>query len=237
MPVYNEKILIVDSDPETQLFLKQELTRLGYQVFLQLNSKNGMLCFTKERPDLIIVDVVLEKSDGYSLCQEIRKISSKPILLFTAAANISDSLMAFEVGANDYIVKPVFKKEFQVRIRTLLDNSFQRKTNFLQKPSKILKIQNLIIEIDKQLILKSDRKIELTSIEYSLLKLFIENSEKVLSRTTIMENVWGYKPQRSGDTRIVDVNVSRLRSKIEEKCTNPNLILTVRSLGYIFRTG
>jgi|TARA_B110000003_G_scaffold231685_1_gene234312 OmpR family response regulator RpaB len=232
--VYKKKILIVDSDPEIQLFLKQELTRLDYQIFSAFNSEDGLLLFTDERPDLIIVDVVLQKLDGYSVCQEIRKISSVPIIIVTMASHISDRLMGFEVGANDYVVKPFSKKELEVRIRALLDNSVKKQPKFTKKTSKRLQIQNLIIEIDKRLIVKNDLRIKLTDIEYDLLKLFIEHPGKELSRTMILENVWGYKSERSADTRIVDVNISRLRAKIEENPSNPNLILTIRGLGYMF---
>ena len=153
MIVYKKKILIVDSDPEIQLFLKQELTRLDYQIFSAFNSEDGLLLFTDERPDLIIVDVVLQKLDGYSVCQEIRKISSVPIIIVTMASHISDRLMGFEVGANDYVVKPFSKKELEVRIRALLYNSVKKQPKFRYSNPKS-EMRSLFV-IEKPIILKS----------------------------------------------------------------------------------
>ena len=235
MVFYNKKILIVASDPEIQLLLKQELTYLNYEVLSAFTSRDALIYFTNDNPDLIIIDVILQKFDSYSFCREIRKLSNVPIVIFTTASNISDYIIGFEVGADDYLIKPFLKKELAFKIRTLLDHVIHSQVKFFKKEPKILKIKNLILEIDNGLILKNDLRIKLTNVEYNLLKLFIEHSGKELSRTMILENVWGYKPERSVDTRIVDVNISRLRSKIEENPSDPDLILTVRGLGYRFQ--
>jgi OmpR family response regulator RpaB len=215
--------------------LKQELTYLNYEVLSAFTSRDALIYFTNDNPDLIIIDVILQKFDSYSFCREIRKLSNVPIVIFTTASNISDYIIGFEVGADDYLIKPFFKKELALKIRTLLDHVIHSQVKFFKKEPKILKIKNLILEIDNGLILKNDLRIKLNNVEYNLLKLFIEHSGKELSRTMILENVWGNKPERSVDTRIVDVNISRLRSKIEENPSDPDLILTVRGLGYRFQ--
>ena len=106
MVFYNKKILIVASDPEIQLLLKQELTYLNYEVLSAFTSRDALIYFTNDNPDLIIIDVILQKFDSYSFCREIRKLSNVPIVIFTTASNISDYITGFEVGADDYLIKP-----------------------------------------------------------------------------------------------------------------------------------
>ena len=189
MVLYNKKILIVDSDPKIQLLLKQELTYFNYQIISAFTSRDALIYFTNDHPDLIIIDVILQKLDGYSICREIRKRSNVPIVIFTTASNISDYIIGFEVGADDYLIKPFSKKELELRVRRLLDHANNNHAKFLKKESRRLRLKNLILEIDKRLILKNGLRIKLTNVEYNLLKLFIENSEKELSRTLMISPV------------------------------------------------
>jgi len=231
---YDEKVLVIDSDSEIRLFLKQTLTSFGYQVTTTFNGYTALANFKSENYDLVFIDVILEKLDGYSVCREIRKISNVPIVILTPSSNVSDRVMGFEAGADDCVIKPFSKEELEFRLRVILDRSNGKRLKFSKKESKILKIQNLTIEIDNRSVFKNGLRIKLTDIEYSILKLLIDHSDREISRIMILENVWGYKPDRDVDTRIVDVNISRLRLKIEETPHEPTLIRTVRGFGYIF---
>jgi OmpR family response regulator RpaB len=233
--VYNKKILIIDSEIGVQQLIAAQLAQLGYKIVPVSNGKEALTTFNLENPDLVIIDILLSESDGYSVCQKIREKSQVPILIVTGAKNISDRILGFDIGADDYIIKPFFSKELEVRVRALLRRSNCKKEKLPKAQQKTLIIHNLIIETNTRVISRDNSKIKLTELEYALLELLIKNSGKELSRTMILRNVWGYTPERYVDTRIVDVHISRLRSKIEKNPSNPDLILTVRGIGYMFR--
>ena len=235
MDNYKEKVLIVDDDLEILLFLGARLTNIGYKVFLASNGKDALVSFNKELPDLIILDIILPKLDGYEVCRKIRTYSQTPLFIITSLDSISDRTTGLELGANDYLIKPFSPKELEARIDSLL-GLFNRPTNhFLKNPHKRIQIDNLIIDLSTKIIETKYSKIKLTSIEHTLLELLIANAGQKLSRSKILNNVWGYTPERYVDTRIVDVNISRLRAKIEADPVNPSLIITVRGIGYMFR--
>ena len=235
MVLYNEKILIIDSELEVQQVLAKKLSLLDYEVIFVSNGKDAVSAFTRENPDLVILDILLPTIDGYSLCKKLREMSHVPIIILTAASSLSDRIMGFEVGADDYITKPFFQKELEARIKSILRRTNSNLVKAKKQKQENLQIQDLFIEMDTRTISRNKSKFKLTQLEYSLLELLIRNSGKELSRKTILENIWGYTPERSIDTRIVDVHISRLRSKIEKKPKNPDLILTVRGKGYMFQ--
>ena len=226
--VYNEKILIVDSEIETRRLLDEQLTTAGYKTVLSTNGRDGLNSFFNENPDLVIIDILLPKFDGYEVCKNIRETSHIPILILTSVNNISNRVMGLDLGADDYLLKPYSPKELQARIRSLLRRSKTKKLNTIQ-------VGSVIIDMSTQVIFKNDLKIKLTPTEYKLLAVLIYNNGKTLSRLTILDNVWGYTPERDIDTRIVDVHISRLRTKIEDDPRRPDLIVTVRGLGYMFQ--
>jgi len=232
--IFNEKLLIVDSDENLQQILKTRFTKLGFNVFSAFNGEFALAIFDEEQPDLVILDVMLPKLDGYEVCRVIRKKSQTPILILTSLSDTTDCVMGLELGADDYIIKPFSPNELEARLYAAL----RRSRNHIQaipKKSKFLTIGNLVIDTNKKQVVKNSRTIKLTSIEFSLLELLIENAGKKLSRLTILDNIWGYTPERYVDNRIVDVHISRLRSKLEENSSSPDLILTVRGTGYMFQ--
>ena len=233
--VYNEKILIVDSENETRILLDEQLTTAGYKTVLSTNGKDGLNSFFNENPDLVIIDILLSKFDGYEVCKNIRETSHVPILILTGLNNISNRVMGLDLGADDYLIKPYSQKELQARIRSLLRRSNNRIPTSKTKKLNTIKVGSVIINMATQVISKNDLKIKLTPIEYKILALLIYNNGKTLSRLTILDNVWGYTPERVIDTRIVDVHISRLRTKIEDDPRRPDLIVTVRGLGYMFQ--
>ena len=232
---YKEKILVVDDDANIRQILETRLTISGYIVLLANDGGEALNLFRKESPDLIILDIMLPKIGGYEICKRVRKESSVPIIMLTALGDISDRVMGLEFGADDYVVKPFSPKELEARIRSV----FRR----IKKPpeakrvyeDQLIKIGNLTIDTQKRQVLRSGKRVRLTAMEFNLLELLINQPGERLSRSYILDSVWGYTPQRYVDTRVVDVHISRLRAKLEEDPSNPDYILTARGTGYMFQ--
>ena len=189
MEVYNEKILVIDSDIDIRQILATRLTILGYKVFLSSNGKDALVSFNKEQPDLIILDLILPKIDGYDVCRTIRSNSQIPILIITSLANIADRISGLELGADDYITKPFSPKELEARIRCILHRSTQKAENPSRKLHKKFQIGNLVIDLNTRIISTKYSKTRLTFIENNLLELLIENAGHKLSRQDILSNV------------------------------------------------
>lgn len=232
---YKEKILVVDDDANIRQILETRLTISGYIVLLANDGGEALKLFRKESPDLIILDIMLPKIGGYEICKRVRKESSVPIIMLTALGDISDRVMGLEFGADDYVVKPFSPKELEARIRSV----FRR----IKKPpeakrvyeDQLMKIGSLTIDTQKRQVLRSGKRVRLTAMEFNLLELLINQPGERLSRSYILDSVWGYTPQRYVDTRVVDVHISRLRAKLEEDPSNPDYILTARGTGYMFQ--
>ena len=233
--VYNQKILIADSEIEVNRVLTIQFTNLGYKVFSVNNGKDALTFFTGKHLDLIIIDIILSKLDGFEVCRKIREDSRIPIIFLTPLNNVSDCIKALELGADDYIIKPFSPTELQARVQSLLRRSNVSNQSLSNNENKVLQIGDRIIDLETNTVKKNNSEISLTSIESSILKFLIANAGDKLTRTTILNNVWGYTPERISDTRIVDVHISRLRSKIEENPRNPDIIITVRGIGYMLK--
>ena len=232
---YKEKILVVDDDANIRQILETRLTISGYIVLLANDGEEALKLFRKDSPDLVILDIMLPKIGGYEVCKRVRKESSVPIIMLTALGDISDRVMGLEFGADDYVVKPFSPKELEARIRSV----FRR----IKKPpeakrvyeDQLMKIGSLTIDTQKRQVLRSGKRVRLTAMEFNLLELLINQPGERLSRSYILDSVWGYTPQRYVDTRVVDVHISRLRAKLEEDPSNPDYILTARGTGYMYQ--
>ncbi len=236
MKIYNEKILVVDDEKSIRQILETRLSIRGYKVILAANGEEALYLFRKEQPNLVILDIMLPKIDGYEVCSKIRKESQVPIIMLTALGDISDRVMGLELGADDYVMKPFSPKELEARIRSVLrrTGSF----NILASNNidqSILKFGTLAIDTNKRQVFKGNERIKLTGMEFNLLELLVTKAGERLSRAMILDRVWGYTPERYLDTRVVDVHISRLRSKLEEDPSNPDLIITARGTGYMFQ--
>ena len=231
--VQNEKILVADDEINIRRILETRLSIRGYKVFLAADGEEAITMFKKERPNLVILDLMLPKIDGYGVCRELRKESKVPIIMLTALGGISDRVTGSELGADDYVIKPFSPKELEARIRSVLRRTQKPVTQ--KANSEIFYMGNLKIDTLKRQVFKSNRRIKLTGTEFNLLELLINRAGERLTRTLILDKIWGYIPERYVDTRLVDVHISRLRSKLEEDPSNPDLILTARGTGYMFQ--
>lgn len=235
MENHKEKILVVDDEISIRRILETRLSIVGYNVVTAADGEEALLVYRKEMPNLIILDIMMPKLDGYGVCQEIRKESEIPIIMLTALSDITDKITGLELGADDYIVKPFSPKELEARVKSILRRVEKLPVNQLSSNFGVLSIGSIKIDSNRRQVYKHNEKIRLTGMEFSLLELLISKSGEPFSRASILQEVWGYTPERHVDTRVVDVHISRLRSKLEEDPSNPDLILTARGIGYLFQ--
>jgi OmpR family response regulator RpaB len=208
---------------------------IGYAVVTAGDGEEALDIYKKEQPNLIILDIMMPKLDGYGVCQEIRKESDIPIIMLTALGDVADRITGLELGADDYVIKPFSPKELEARIKAILRRVDKISWNTLHTASGIISMGGIRIDTNRRQVYKQNEKIRLTGMEFSLLELLMSKSGEAFSRAAILQEVWGYTPERHVDTRVVDVHISRLRSKLEEDPSNPDLILTARGTGYLFQ--
>lgn len=236
MEKYSEKILVVDDERSIRQILETRLSIRGYTIVLAANGEEALSLFHKEQPNLVILDIMLPKIDGYEVCSEIRKESQVPIIMLTALGDISDRVLGLELGADDYVIKPFSPKELEARIRSVLRRvETKNELTIRNSNQSILQIGTLAIDTNKRQVFKGKKRIKLTGMEFNLLELLVTKAGERLSRSMILDAIWGYTPERYLDTRVVDVHISRLRSKLEEDPSNPDLIITARGTGYMFQ--
>lgn len=230
-----EKILVVDDEASIRRILETRLTIIGYEVITASNGEEALIIFRKEYPSLVVLDVMMPKLDGYGVCQELRKESDVPIIMLTALGEVCDRITGLEIGADDYVVKPFSPKELEARIRSVLRRADKITTSLGVPNSGIISIGFLKIDTNKRQVYKNNERVRLTGMEFSLLELLVSKAGEPFSRASILQEVWGYTPERHVDTRVVDVHISRLRAKLEDDPSNPDLILTARGTGYLFQ--
>ena len=234
MESHKEKILVVDDEASIRRILETRLSMIGYDVVTAADGEEALETFRNAYPDLVVLDVMMPKLDGYGVCQELRKESDVPIIMLTALGDVADRITGLELGADDYVVKPFSPKELEARIRSVLRRV--EKTGTLGIPSSgVIQINTIRIDTNRRQVYKGDERVRLTGMEFSLLELLVSRSGEAFSRTEILQEVWGYTPERYEDTRVVDVHISRLRAKLEDDQSNPELILTARGTGYLFQ--
>ncbi|MBF2098168.1 MAG: response regulator transcription factor [Gloeomargaritaceae cyanobacterium C42_A2020_066] len=230
-----EKILVVDDEASIRRILETRLSMIGYDVVTAADGEEALGVFRREHPNLVVLDVMMPKLDGYGVCQELRKESDVPIIMLTALGDVADRITGLELGADDYVVKPFSPKELEARIRSVLRRVDKTTTATGIPSSGVITITSIKIDTNKRQVYKNNERIRLTGMEFSLLELLVSRSGEAFSRTEILQEVWGYTPERHVDTRVVDVHISRLRAKLEDDPSNPDLILTARGTGYLFQ--
>ncbi|NDD69933.1 MAG: DNA-binding response regulator [Synechococcaceae bacterium WB9_4xC_028] len=229
-----QRIWVVDDDAEQRRLVGTYLTDQGYDVRCLSSGEQLMVRLESQRPDLVVLDVMMPKLDGYGVCQELRKESDVPIVMLTALGDVADRITGLELGADDYVVKPFSPKELEARIRCVLRRVDKDQVAGIPN-SGVIQVADLRIDTNKRQVFRADERIRLTGMEFSLLELLVSRSGEPFSRGEILKDVWGYTPERHVDTRVVDVHISRLRSKLEDDPANPELILTARGTGYLFQ--
>jgi OmpR family response regulator RpaB len=225
-----QKILVIDDEASIRQIVETRLKLAGYDVITAADGVEALEQASTHQPDLIVLDIMMPKLDGFEVCRELRKNMTTPIIMLTAKGDITDRIAALELGADDYVVKPFSPRELEARIKAVL-----RRTHTDQAKQTVINVDKLTIDTGKRQVLKSGEKVKLTEMEFNLLELLATNPGRAYSRSEILHQVWGYRLSQYSDTRVVDVHISRLRSKLEDDPSSPELILTARGTGYMFQ--
>jgi len=222
-----KKILVVDDEPTLVAIVKYNLEREGYQVVTAADGESGLSVARAERPDLIILDLMLPGLDGFEVCRILRREMTVPVLMLTAKTDEVDKVVGLELGADDYVTKPFSMRELLARVRALL-----RRAEAPPAEAKVLTAGDLQVDLRRREDSRQGQALLLKPKEFDLLAFFLRNRARAFTRDQLLDQVWGY--DFAGDTRTVDVHVSWLRQKIEDEPAKPTRLLTVRGVGYRF---
>jgi two-component system, OmpR family, response regulator MtrA len=217
------RILVVDDDTALAEMIGIVLRTEGFETVFCADGVKAVDVWRAERPDLILLDLMLPGMDGIEICNQVRAESGVPIIMLTARTDTADVVKGLESGADDYIVKPFNPKELVARIRTRLRPA-------AQSAGDVLKIGDLTVDVAAHEVRRDDEPIALTPLEFELLVALASKPQQVFSREMLLEQVWGY--HYKADTRLVNVHVQRLRAKVELDPDNPKIVTTVRGVGY-----
>ena len=223
-------ILVIEDEAPIVEILKFNLTKSGYRVLTAFDGEEGYRLALSEKPDLILLDVMLPKMDGFEVCKKVREKQSTPIIMLTARDEEVDKVLGLELGADDYCTKPFSVRELMARVKANI-----RRTASEAAPSDsadLITFRNLTINPARYEASKDDTVIDLTLREFELLKVLAQQPGQIFTRETLLEKVWGY--EYFGDVRTVDVTVRRLREKVEDNPASPGFIMTKRGVGYYF---
>lgn len=228
----SKKIVVIDDEPEMLELIKKYLLREGFQVFTGGSAQEAFQLTKNEKPDLIILDIILPGLDGLEACQKIRQNTFIPILLISAKGDDADKVLGLGLGADDYLTKPFSLNELVARVKAhLRRNNYSKETIAKDKPD-ILNCGSLEINTKSHDVYLGGKSVILTTKEFELLCFMVLNSNQVFNKECLYEKIWGF--ESSGDSRTVMVHISRLREKIEENPNKPKYLKTVWGSGYKF---
>ncbi len=244
---YKKTILIVDDEKMIINLLTHNLEKEGYNVIEAKDGLEAIDIAQEKKPDLILLDIMLPKLDGLSVCKRIRNIMNVPIIMVTAKDEELDKILGLELGADDYITKPFSVRELLARVKAnlrkadvLTEMEKEKKLNENNSEGKELKRTNVVkvgiltLDLDRFEVMVNDKVVDLTLREFEVLKFLASDPGQVVTRETLLEKVWGY--EYYGDIRTVDVTVRRIREKIEKDTSNPKILITKRGVGYYIAT-
>ena len=226
----DEKVLIVDDEEHIVELLQFNLVNAGYKVITANNGLDALKKVKENKPDLLLLDLMLPGMDGLDVCKEIKRdkeTSKTSIIMLTAKSEELDKILGLELGADDYITKPFSIRELLARVKAVL-----RMSSSDEISEEIYEIGRLKVDFERHEVLINNEKVELTLKEFELLEILIKNKGKILRRETLLDKVWGY--EYIGETRTVDVHIRYLRKKVEDDDKNPKFIETIRGVGYRF---
>ena len=225
-------LLVIEDDEKILEAITEYFSRTGYTVQTAEDGLSGVQAALNDRPDAIVLDLMLPKMDGLAVCRELReKASYIPILMLTAKDDVVDKVLGLEMGADDYITKPFSLRELEARIKSVMRRVRSAARTEASEDAPILR-GRLRIDPAKREVTVGDRQVELTPKEFELLRLFASNPGRVFPRKYLLEKIWDYSYE--GYDRTIDSHINRLRAKIEDNPENPQMVLTVWGIGYKF---
>jgi len=222
------KILVVDDEKNIVDIVAFNLHKEGYEALCAYDGQQGLALALAEEPELILLDIMMPKMDGFEVCRRIREKSQVPIIMLTARAEEVDKVLGLELGADDYVTKPFSVRELLARVKANL----RRLEPVNAAQGGLLTYGEIVVDPNKYEIRRAGELLDLTHREFELLKFLATQNTQVFTREILLEKVWGY--EYFGDVRTVDVTIRRLRSKVEENPDQPKYILTKRGVGYYF---
>jgi len=224
----NRKILLVEDDKQISKLLRYNLEREGYRVLQAYDGEAGLASARKERPDLMVLDVLLPKLDGLEVCKQVRRETQVPIIFLTAKRDAVDRVLGLELGADDYVPKPFSVREVLSRIRAIL-----RRSSAPERGAGMLRAGTIELDEERYEARVQGRAVSLSSKEFELLRYLLESRGRALTRDAILEKLWGYDRSMEIDTRTVDQHVKRIRGKLGPEAGR---LLTVKNVGYRLKT-
>lgn len=230
------RVLVVDDEKLIVKGIRFSLEQDGMEVDCEYDGEEAVKLAKKTEYDIVLLDVMLPKLDGYEVCQAIREFSDMPIIMLTAKGGDMDKILGLEYGADDYISKPFNILEVKARIKAIIRRSSKnRRLKKEEANNSVIGQGDLKMDTESRRVFIGEREINLTAKEFDLLELLVRNPNKVYSREALLTYVWGNKAMDSGDVRTVDVHVRRLREKIEPSPSDPRYVHTKWGVGYYFR--
>ena len=229
----SKRVLVVDDEKPSSDIIKFNLVKEGYEIETAFDGEEALKKVYQFQPDLILLDVMLPKLDGFQVCRKIREGFSMPIIMLTAKEEEVDKVLGFELGADDYITKPFGMRELIARVKANLRRVDLTESDVKGSGNHLISADGLTIDLDRYEVSKEGDVIELTLREFELLKFLATQSNQIFTREQLLKDVWGY--EYFGDIRTVDVTVRRLREKIETDSSDPTYIMTKRGVGYYFK--
>lgn len=229
----SKKVLIVDDEKAIVDILEYNLRKEEYDTIKAYDGKTGLRLAQDENPDLILLDVMLPEMDGFEVCRTLRSQGNNvPIIMITAKEEETDKVYGLENGADDYITKPFSMRELLARVKANTRRTAVMSTETETAPGNVIRIRNIVIDMERHSVAKDGMELELTQREYELIKYLAQTPGKVISRQQLMSEVWQY--DYFGDLRAVDVAIRRLREKLEDNPAEPGFVMTKRGVGYYF---
>ncbi len=222
------QILVVDDEASIRNLVAAYLRAEGFQVVLAEDGDQALAAFRRHQPELVVLDIMLPKRDGLEVLQQIRRESEAYVLLLTARSEEEDRVIGLTVGADDYLTKPFSPRELVARVKAIL----RRGRAALDEPNRVLRFRHIRIDERRHEVWRGEERVELTALEFKLLRALARYPGMVFSREKLLEQVWGY--DFYGEVRVVDVHIGHIRQKIEPDPSRPRIIQTVRGVGYKF---
>ena len=229
------RVLVVDDEKLIVKGIRFSLEQDGMKVDCAYDGEEAIELAKQNEYDMILLDVMLPKHDGFEVCQTVREFSEVPIIMLTARGGDMDKILGLDYGADDYITKPFNILEVKARIKAILRRNQKNQVRSREEQQKIVTAGDMKLDIDGRRVFIGNREINLTAKEFDILELLATSPNKVFSREKLLAMVWGSKASESGDVRTVDVHVRRLREKIEPSPSDPRYVHTKWGVGYYFR--
>jgi len=230
MPAKKTTVLTADDDPQLLRLVMRNLQLEGYDVLVASDGKQALELIEAHQPDLVLLDVMMPKMDGFTVCQRVREFSSVPVIIVTARGQDQDKVRGLDIGADDYLTKPFSVDELLARVRAVL-----RRAQFLANDKtaaiRTTTIGDLTIDFTQHMVTMAGREIILTPTEYRIIAYLAQNAGRVVTQDLLLEHVWG--AEYIGESHMLQVNINRLRRKLEADPTHPRYILTKVGIGYL----